>query len=381
MKIKNAKLIIRINSFFSAFLAAFFIAGCASNLVGKYDSLTVIDGYKNIILMIGDGMGENHIKVAEAYNQAQSSITNKALVRGYVTTASSSSPITDSAAAATAMSTGEKVPNKAIAFKNGRKLTTMSEFAIAHEKGIGIIGTETVTGATMAAFSAHNPKRDNKDQIALEQYQSDIDVFIGAGKSYHDQKVESISQFKREYFSDFSSLENHISSIISGEKPVFSKVLAAFDSLSTLSSTPSSPTLSEAAILALEYLEQEYEEEGFFALIEGSHIDKRAHDGDIFGMIDQLNGFDKAVDDVVEWAREREDTFVMVTADHETGGLKYHGEEKNEISDEMFSISGHTAVDVPFYIYTIDNLSFITDGDVIDNTDIAKLLRAMMRAS
>jgi alkaline phosphatase len=72
---------------------------------------------KNIILMIGDGMGENHIKVAEAYNQAQSSITNKALVRGYVTTASSSSPITDSAAGATAMSLAKKFQTKPLLLK------------------------------------------------------------------------------------------------------------------------------------------------------------------------------------------------------------------------------------------------------------------------
>jgi alkaline phosphatase len=148
-----------------------------------------------------------------------------------------------------------------------------------------------------------------------------------------------------------------------------------------LSSTPSSPTLSEAAILALEYLEQEYEEEGFFALIEGSHIDKRAHDGDIFGMMISLMALIKPSMMSSNGQENAKIHLCVVTADHETGGLKYHGEEKNEISDEMFSISGHTAVDVPFYIYTIDNLSFITDGDVIDNTDIAKLLRAMMRAS
>ncbi|MFA5443314.1 MAG: alkaline phosphatase, partial [Bacilli bacterium] len=143
----------------SSLILVLFLVGCAHNLEGKYDNLTTIEGYKNIVLMIGDGMGENHIKVAEAFNQARSTITEEAEISGWMTTASLSSSITDSAASATAMSTGEKVVNRAIAYKNGLKLTTMSEFARAFQKGVGIIATETLTGATPAAFYAHNRKR------------------------------------------------------------------------------------------------------------------------------------------------------------------------------------------------------------------------------
>lgn len=380
MKIASAKKRIHAKGMFSSCVLVLLVVGCAQNLEGKFDSLTIIEGYKNIILMIGDGMGENHIKVTEAYNQKETAITDKAIIKGYMTTASSSSSVTDSAASATAMSTGQKVPNKAIAYKNGTKLTTMSEFAKAYQKGVGIIATETVTGATPAAFSSHNRQRSNTDEIALEQFQSDIDLFIGAGKSYFDQQVGLMSQNQLSYYSDFLTFQDDLDSASISHSNFASRFLAAFDTISTTITTPQSPTLSDIVGVSLNYLSSRYEKEGFFALIEGSHIDKRAHDGDIFGMIEQLNGFDRAVGEAVDWAREHGDTFVMVTADHETGGLKYDGEVKSEINDGMFSSGGHTSVNVPFYLYNNDNLSFISADDVIDNTDVAKLLRAMIRA-
>jgi alkaline phosphatase len=365
----------------SSLILVLFLVGCAHNLEGKYDNLTTIEGYKNIVLMIGDGMGENHIKVAEAFNQARSTITEEAEISGWMTIASLSSSITDSAASATAMSTGEKVANRAIAYKNGLKLTTMSEFARAFQKGVGIIATETLTGATPAAFYAHNRKRSNTDEIALEQFRSNVDLFIGAGKSYYDEQIELIRQNNLDYYTDFSILETDINAAIAEDSSVLRKFLAAFDSISTSTSTSSTPTLSDISTASLNYLDYKYQEKGFFLMIEGSHIDKRAHDKDIFGMIEQLNGFDAAVNSVLNWSEEHGETFVVVTADHETGGLEFNGETKSEIDDDMFTISGHTATNVPFYIYNTSNLSFISEGDIIDNTDVAKLIRAMIRAT
>ncbi|MFA5443299.1 MAG: alkaline phosphatase, partial [Bacilli bacterium] len=280
-----------------------------------------------------------------------------------------------------AMSTGEKVANRAIAYKNGLKLTTMSEFARAFQKGVGIIATETLTGATPAAFYAHNRKRSNTDEIALEQFRSNVDLFIGAGKSYYDEQIELIRQNNLNYYTDFSILETDINAAIAEDSSVLRKFLAAFDSISTSTSTSSTPTLSDISTASLNYLDYKYQEKGFFLMIEGSHIDKRAHDKDIFGMIEQLNGFDAAVNSVLNWSEEHGETFVVVTADHETGGLEFNGETKSEIDDDMFTISGHTATNVPFYIYNTSNLSFISEGDIIDNTDVAKLIRAMIRAT
>jgi len=360
---------------FTLFLLTVFLVGCNDAPVSKYDNLKKIAGYKNVVLMIGDGMGINHLKVAEIYNQSPTFITEQAETSGWVKTASLNSTITDSAAAATAMSTGIKTRNGNIAYRDGFKLTTMSEYAYAYGMSTGIIATETLTGATPAAFSAHNRSRKNTDQIFVDQIRSKVDVFMGAGKSYCDSKISAITDQKRSYYTDFEVLQNTLEKFESGEQKSTS-FLASFDAISTSSSTASSPSLSDLSKEAIAFLNYKSDASGFFLMIEGSHIDKRAHDKDLFGMIEQLSGFDSAVKSVVEWARNESETLVIVTADHETGGLTYNNETKSELSDDMFTTNAHTSVNVPFFVYSTDELNFIEEGEIMDNTDIAKLIRA-----
>jgi alkaline phosphatase len=105
------------------------------------------------------------------------------------------------------------------------------------------------------------------------------------------------------------------------------------------------------------------------------------HGNDPAGVLGELREFDAAVREAYEFYKKHpRETLIVITADHETGGLKYDGEVKSEINDGMFSSGGHTSVNVPFYLYNNDYLSFISADDVIDNTDVAKLLRAMIRA-
>ncbi|MFA5421170.1 MAG: alkaline phosphatase [Bacilli bacterium] len=360
-------------------LLTFFLIGCSSTPNHKFDALHTIEGYKNVILMIGDGMGDNHLKVAEAYNEKPLFITHNAAISGWMKTSSSSSNITDSAAAATAMSTGFKVNNGNIANKNGLNLTTMGQFAKAYGKGAGLIATEVLTGATPASFSAHNKSRQNQDQIAFEQIRGEVDLFIGAGREYYDGLTDEMDSHNLSYYTNFDLLEEDIDAAIAGNSLPFTRFLASYEHISFAESSPTSPTLKDASLTALRYLENRYDEQGFFLMIEGSHIDKRAHNKDLMGMINQLNGFDEAVAGVVDWAVQNENTFVLVTADHETGGLEYHGETKSELNDGMFSTGGHTAQNVPFFIYNSRNLDFIDKDEIIDNTDVAKLYRAMIR--
>lgn len=363
---------------FHGLFLSVFLFGCSGEVITKFDDLTSIEGYKNVILMIGDGMGENHIKVTEAYNERPSFIRQEAQISGWMKTYSLNSDITDSAASATAMSTGLKVPNGNIAYKSGQKLTTMSEFAKAYEKGVGIIATEILSGATPAAFSAHNRSRRNSEQIVKEQFESEVDLFIGAGKSYYDLQIQAMDDNNLSYYTNFDDLSSDIDDVASGGHP-FTRLFAAFDTISVNETTSISPTLADASINAIRCLDYLYDNKGFFMMIEGSHIDKRAHDNDLQGMIDQLNGFNQAVESVVEWARRDGETLVMVTADHETGGLIYDGQSKEQLSDALFTRTTHSGVDVPFYLYTTTNLSFINQGETIDNTDVAKFFRALIR--
>lgn len=357
----------------------FFLFGCSAQNQSKFDAIRHIASFKNAILMIGDGMGHNHIKVTEAFNEQTTFISRESEVTGWVTTRSSSSNVTDSAAAATAMSTGMKVANGSISVKSGFHLTTMSEFAKANGKGVGIIATESLTGATPAAFSSHNSKRSNTDQIASEQFLNTVDLYMGAGKTYYDSKKDDMSNGRLSYYTNFNSLSEDIEN--SDSQYPFSRFLASFDTISVSESTATSPTLADMSLKAIAYLNDAYADSGFFLMIEGSHIDKRAHDNDLNGMINQVNGFDQAVEAVVEWAHDANDTFVMVTADHETGGLQYDGETKSELNDDLFTTGGHTGVNVPFYVYTDDKYPFFEQDEIIDNTDIAKFYRGLMRKS
>jgi len=360
-----------------AFLTIFLV-GCSDATISKYDNLPRIDGYKNVVLMIGDGMGINHLKVAEAYNQSPTFIISEAEISGWVKTASLNSAITDSAAAATALSTGIKTRNGNIAYKDCFKLTTMSEYAHAYGMSTGIIATETLTGATPAAFSSHNRSRKNTDHIFVEQIRSNVDIFMGAGKSYYDSRVSDINDQRRPYYTNFEALQNAIDKFVSGEEKLTS-FLASFDVISTSSSTASSPSLSDLSIEAISYLDYKAGQKGFFLMVEGSHIDKRAHDKELLGTIEQLNGFDRAVKSVVELSRDKNDTLVIVTADHETGGLAYNNETKSQFNDNMFTADGHTSVNVPFFIYSTNQLAFIEDDEVIENSDIAKIIRVAIR--
>jgi len=363
-------------------LLALFLVSCSGDIADKFDALREIEGYKNAILMIGDGMGINHIEATKAYNQQQTIfLQEEALVSGWMKTRSANSDVTDSAAAGTAMATGEKTNNGMLGRTLFKRMTNMSEFAKAYDKGVGILATETLTGATPASFSAHNISRENTDEIAREQFGNDIDVYMGAGKNYYDEQRVPMAQNHLSYYTDFDLLRDDISRSVDDGELRFSRSLSAFETISVAdSSTTSSPTLADMAVETIRFLSHKYQEQGFFLMIEGSHIDKRAHAHDLLGTIQQLNGFNQAVEAVVEWAKSDGETFVLTTADHETGGLVYDGETKSELNDEMFTVDGHTGVDVPFYCYSPIDREILDDGEVIDNTDLAQIYRAMIRS-
>ena len=112
-------------------------------------------------------------------------------------------------------------------------------------------------------------------------------------------------------------------------------------------------------------------ENGFFLMIEESHIDKRSHSNDMAGMLEHLVAYDNTIKAVVQLAEEMGDTLVIATADHETGGLQYNGESGEELSDKMFTKGSHSTANVPFFVY--GNIGEIPS--IIDNTQIARICR------
>lgn len=333
--------------------------------VSDVESLSVdYNGEKlNVILMIGDGMGPNHVKAAEAEYGALY-FANNADYSGKVTTFSRDvfGP-TDSAAAATALATGHKTDNGHVGQYRGKDLRSTTETAMSLGMATGIIATEGVDGATPAGFSAHTSSRNNLDDILSDQLASGIDLFFGSNAERYEPLKAQIEQ-KYVY-----------ANTLSGIKSAQGKVFAAFDGIATSQGTDDAPTLASLAVAALDILCAN--EDGFFLMIEESHIDKCSHNNDIAGAVEHVKAYDDAIRAVVEYAERIGNTIVIVTADHETGGLQYNGETAARLSDDMFTKGSHSKADVPLYVF--GNIDFDLTK-ITDNTLIAKLCQAIISA-
>lgn len=329
---------------------------------------------KNIILFIGDGMGAEQIKAASFFRTgiADTLSFSDFPVSGEVITASASSSITDSAAAATAMATGIKVDNGVLSVRvpgDGSEAETLLEIADTAGKGTGLVTTAYLTHATPAAFGAHEPSRSNFPEIAAD-YLSDSrpDVMMGGGEN--GLTVIDAEAAGYATATTASELSAH-----PGETLPFAGLFGETNMPYEYDGTGTLPGLTEMVTKTLEMLSGF--EEGFFLMAEGGRIDHAAHDNDLERMVYETIEFSDAVEAAVAWAEERTDTLIIVTADHETGGLLV---ESNNGMDMMPSVSwlpggGHTGVNVPLYATGLLAGAF---QDTMENTKIFDILKIFL---
>lgn len=353
---------------------------------------------KNVILMIGDGMGEQHIEAGNIYRSNKLNMERFAVI-GEVMTRSLTPGATDSAAAATAMATGVKTYNGRISYKDGKNLETVAELAKAAGKKVGMVVTKPVTDATPAAFLSHAKGRDDSESIARQLVDFNADILFGLTDDAMDALKAEIPTAERALCTTFDEINASGSEQIYGLLEDGAIQTAGSDTLSSLTST------------ALTKLSQN-NENGFLLIVEGSKIDTASHDNDMEAMLAELNAFDAAVNTCRNWAQANGETVVMVTADHETGGLeipKFDNTDANaakqearealinyESSDKWFTRTGHTSANVNYFIYATgseiaqkssdQNSSDKTEyleikydelmdiPDEIDNTDIFRLV-------
>ena len=329
--------------------------------IDRIGDIAVVGGYKNVILLIGDGMGFNHIAAGRAFlGVDELFMESAAVIAGEATTYSRTiiGP-TDSAAAATALATGQKTDNGMIAQYLGKDLKSNTEYAMEQGMATGIIASEGVKGATPASFSAHAFNRNSTDDITRDQMSSGIDLFLGGAKDFYDDYAGDIAASGYDYATAASALD-----------PAADKIWGAFSDIATAGGTDATPTLAELSVFAMQYLAAK-SENGFFLMIEESHIDKRSHSNDMTGMLEHLIAYDNTIKAVVQLAAEMGDTLVIATADHETGGLQYNGESAAELSDAMFTKGSHSTANVPFFVYS--DIGAVPN--IIDNTQIARICR------
>ena len=332
---------------------------------------------KNVILMIGDGMGKEIIKGSEVV-KGDKLVMSGMKYSTTVTTYSQSvtdgnAEYTDSAAAATAISTGVKTLNGYIGLDSKEeKLETICEYAQSLNMETGLVARQVVSHATPAGMVAHNSSRSNYQQILREMINANVNVMFGGGSQYYQSpKVQkAIDENGYKYISS----EEELNTLSKEDDKVLG--MFAYDNIGSAEKTPSLMNMTSKALDMLD------NDKGFFLMVEGSNIDSYEHNQNMEQVLGQMQGFDQTVDYVLRWAQEHPGTLVIVTADHETGGVTLPDNPKPEdINDSCFTSDGkHTNADVWLFASGAKSKG-LCENDVIDNTDIAKYMRKVLEES
>lgn len=335
---------------------------------------------KNIIYMIGDGMGKNIVSATEIVYKDElygGQMTMKYLPNiGLQSTYSSNEQITDSAAGGTALSTGHKTTNGTIAMNADNTISYKTLLEIAAEKGMstGVIATKSVTDATPATFTAHVHDRGEEVEIARQQLtkltDGTLDLILGGGYEYYNNSANSgVMAAAKErgvtYTNDWEMAQG-ASLPLAG---IFYPHELPTDGLDN------DPHIADMTDLALNLLSED--ENGFFLMVEGSKIDSYGHANE-FGMeTDETFEFDCAVAVALRYVALNPDTVLIITADHETGALSIPAEPTadNIESSSRYGSSGHFWVDVPVYAigYRTEELLGFQE-----NTDVAIFTASLM---
>lgn len=281
---------------------------------------------KNVILFIGDGMGVAQRMVAETYSKKTgggSLAINTMPNHSTTTTHSASSLVTDSAAAVTAIACGEKTNNGMLGLSpDGRRLESCAEVAKKSGKRVGIVTSVTINHATPAGFYAHRPHRSHLYEIGLQLTKSGFDVFMGGGLAgkYDGEKgnVYEIAKANGYVVAEGRSGFDAISTIAPGTAKVWwrggEQALPYAIDVEPGDDTPRLPEITRRSIELLG-------DDGFFLMVEGGRIDFAGHDNDgAANLLDTLE-FDRAVAVALDYQKTHPDTLVIVTGDHETGGM------------------------------------------------------------
>lgn len=338
--------------------------GGTKNGKNGYTDLALGD-IKNVILMIGDGMGQNHVELGRLTNDGKLNMDDLPHTGRIKTGTLVSGEVTDSAAAGTALATGNKTNKRMIGQvkdEDGKlsDVQNIMEYAKSKGKKTGVITSDDLFGATPACFSAHTGDRVNADEIVKGQIASGVNLLMGAGKAtYSHSRYDALKQ------------ENDIEFITNAVDLEFvqdsERILAAFARVDSEElASNNSVLLQDMTRFALDYLTCD---EGFVLMIEGSAIDTYSHTNALLHMLYELYAFDECVGIVNKWAIERGDTVVIVTADHETGGLQL-GQDidiSNYINKASYTSFEHTGSDVYYFAggYSSELLQPLMENTVI----------------
>ena len=305
---------------------------------------------RNIILMIGDGMGPSQIGAAWNYStrvQGKELYMVEVMKSGrtaYITNDNAGAIVTESAAAATQIATGVRVTAGVVAMSPDGKtpLKTIMELAKDKRMGTGLVTTSEITDATPAAFAAHVAHRSDEASVALQQLHLGVDVLLGGGKRFF---LPETMGGKRKDGRDLLEGSRRAGYTVVGTASEFQqansgKILGLF-TMGNMAyeidrGKTAEPSLADMTAKTLEVLARN--PKGFFVMIEGGRIDHAAHRNDAAGTIRDVLAFDDAVGVALDFQKRNPDTLLIVTADHETGGMAVVGNDLSAIQKAQASL-------------------------------------------
>ena len=362
-----------------AFTFLLLLVGCKSNTSISYDlddkGKDFQDYPTNIILLIGDGMGLTQISAAMYSNNNRLALA-KFPVIGFHKSHAANELITDSAAGGTAIACGIKTNNGNIGTdENGLPTLSILEELDSMNFSTGMIVTSTIVHATPAAFAAHRARREMYEEIALDYLNANVDLLIGGGRQYFQNREmddrDLINEFENKGYVVMDQLYTTMNKI---KWPLDKNLLYFTADKQPLTVSGGRDYLSFAVRQGVQYLEQK-SNKGFFLLVEGSQIDWMNHANDGRGVVMETLDFDRAIWEAIQYANKKGNTLVLVTADHESGGMSIEADSRMNKLKYGFTTNGHTAAMIPVFAYGPGSSLF---RGIYENTSIYHKMRAVL---
>ena len=326
---------------------------------------------KNVILMIGDGMSLAHMYTAWTANRGQLWLEN-AQYTGLSKTWCTNRLVCDSGSGGTALATGQKTCYHAVGTDpQGNPLTTLCDLAKAKGKSAGIAVTCRLWDATPCDFSCHNLDRDKEQELIGDYPTSGLDYAFGGGAKYFTNRADG-----RDIFKELEANGYHVSRTWDDLAAWKSgKVFAVPYDVDTPLPDERGDLLARASLKGIELLNQN--RNGFFMMVEGSQLDDYGHFNQLDLLMKETLDFDQTIGKMMKWAAQDGETLVVVTADHETGGLTLVDGNKDEGKVTCcFSTKSPSGVMVPVYAFGPGSEQF---SGIMENTDIFKKIKALMK--
>ncbi len=346
--------------------------------------LTTARKVRNVIFCIGDGMGLGQVTLARlrALGTAGKLHMERLPVSGIIRTHSSNRLVTDSAASGTAMSSGIKTKNGMVGLApDGSPYRTILEAAQARGMATGLVATSAITHATPASFAAHVKSRKMEADVAEQLLANRINVLLGGGRKFFLPKSDPNSgrDDERDLLAEARDAGYVYAETAEQLRSVNAPYLLGLFQYNGLTTVPPEPMLALMTRKAIRCLRNAQgtspgANKGFFLMVEGSQIDWACHSNDAESCVRQTLLFDEAVKAAIDFALRDGRTLLLVTADHETGGLTLLDGD-TQAARVKWSTKGHTGTPVPIFALGPNAERF---AGVYDNTEIAKRLALLL---